>query len=146
MIRILLFSLFFVASLWAHKINLFAYDENGILYIQSYFTKSSPCKACSIKLLDKDEQVISSLLSNDEGKVAVSLPKELSFIVVEAGMGHQARIVYQGTSDSSPSQESSIISKKHPKGPPTENIFGKITLSLAIIALFFGGIYRYKKR
>ena len=135
MFRILLVSFICFSSLLAHKINLFAYDEEGVLYIKSYFSKSSPCQECVVKLLDKDEKLITTLMSDAEGKTAIKLPKEVVFIVVEAGMGHQERITYHATS----------AHEKTTKEPSLALDFGKIILALVIIAFFFGGMYWLKK-
>ena len=138
MFRILLISLCCLSTLWAHKLNLFAHDEeDGMLYLHSYFTKSSPCKNCTIKLLDKDENLLATQMTNEEGKASLSLPKKVAFIIVDGGMGHQERIVYQPTNKQQEERQESTSS---------QNELTKIALSLAIIILFFGGLYGFKKR
>ena len=98
MLRVVLLSIFCISAVWAHKINLFAYDENNTLYLQSYFTKSSPCKQCPIKLLGSNEQELGTLMSDDEGKASMKLPAAAFSIVVDAGMGHQQKIDYRAQS------------------------------------------------
>lgn len=125
----------FLSPLLAHKINLFAYDENRTLYIQSYFTKSSPCKQCAIKLLDQNDTLLLQLVTNDEGKTSTYLPSSSFSIIVEAGMGHQQRIFYEVA------HEIKEEKKQQPSDAPMDKIIG----GLAIIALFFGGLYWFKK-
>lgn len=127
----LLFTLVFTSSLLAHKLNIFAYDEAGKLFIHSYFTKSSPCKGCQVYLLDENQHELTQTKTNDEGKVSLSLPSSSFFIVVEAGMGHQQQIHY--------------IAQSEPKKEPTEHAWVKIALGLAIIFLFFGVLTWFKK-
>lgn len=134
--RIWLLSLLFASSLLAHKINLFAYDEQGIVYLHAYFTQSSPCKNCPIKLVDMQERILQTLSSDEEGKASVKLPASSFSIVVEGGMGHQQRIDY--TAQSHPQEAQ--------KTPPSEMPFEKVALGLVIIALFFGALFWIKTR
>lgn len=136
MLRSLLLSLVCISSLLAHKINLFAYDESGQLMIQSYFTKTSPCKECTISLVDANENVLVQLRTNDEGKVSTPLPAKSFFIIVDAGMGHQHKIQYEAQSHT----------KEETKNLPSDTPIEKIVLGLGIIALLFGGMYWIKRR
>lgn len=74
MLRIGLLSLLVFTSVWAHKINLFAYDEEGKLFVQSYFTKSSPCKQCTVKLLDANQKELLAFATDDEAKLQQNCP------------------------------------------------------------------------
>lgn len=135
MLRITLFSCLLFTALLAHKVNLFAYDEEGILYIQSYFTKSSPCKQCPIKIFGENEKELATLTTNDEGKVSMKLPAASFSILVEAGMGHQQSITYQAKSHT----------KEEAKKLPSDTPVDKMALGLAIIVFFFGVLYWFKK-
>ena len=128
----LLLTLMFTSSLVAHKLNIFAYDEEGKLFIHSYFTKSSPCKGCQVNFLDETQHVLAQTQTNDEGKVTVSLPSSSFIIRVEAGMGHQQQIHYRAQSE--------------PKKEPSDTHGLKIVLGLAIIFLLFGVLTWFKKR
>lgn len=134
MFRIWLLSLLCITSLWAHKINLFAYDEEGKLYIQSYFTKSSPCKQCPIKLLDANQKELLTLSTDDEGKASVKLPAAEFDIVVEAGMGHQSQTHYVAQSHT----------KEEAKTLPSDTPWDKMLFGLAIMVFFFGVLYWIK--
>lgn len=136
LLRIALFSFLLLSSLWGHKLNVFAYDEEGKLFVQSYFTKSSPCKQCTIKLLGANDTVLLQLTTNDDGKASSPLPSATFSILVEAGMGHQQRLVYEAKSHT----------KDVLKQPPEETPLEKIVLGLGIIIFFFGGMYWFKKR
>lgn len=136
MLRILLLSVVFLGTLWAHKINLFAYDEAGTLYVQSYFTKSSPCKQCTVRLMDAHQKELALLTTNEEGKASIKLPSSTFTIVIEGGMGHQTQTEYVVQ------MHTQETSKALPDGTP----FEKIVLGLAIIAFFFGVLFWIKHK
>ena len=136
MFRVWLLSFLCISSLWAHKINLFAYDEEGKLYVQSYFTKSSPCKQCVLKLLDDNQKELLVLKTDDDGKASAKLPAAEFSIVVEAGMGHQSQTHYVSQSHT----------KEEAKTLPSDTPWDKILLGLAIIVFFFGVLYWTKRK
>ncbi len=136
MLRIGLFSFVLLSTLWAHKINLFVYDEAGKLYIQSYFTKSSPCKQCTVKLLDDTQKELLIVRTDEEGKASAILPASEFNIVVEAGMGHQTQTHYVAQSHT----------KEEATKAPSDAPPAKILLALVIIFLFFGGLYWIKRK
>lgn len=128
----LLLMFMFTSSLLAHKLNIFAYDEEGKLFVHSYFTKSSPCKGCQVSFLDETQRLLAKTQTNDEGKVSVSLPASSFIILVEAGMGHQQQIDYRAQSEL--------------KKELSDNNGLKIVLGLAIIFFLFGVLTWFKKR
>lgn len=136
MLRISVLSLLLWSSVWAHKINLFAYDEEGKLYVQSYFTKSSPCKQCVVKLLDEHQKELVFLNTDDAGKASVKLPAKEFVIVVEAGMGHQTQTHYVAQSHT----------KEEAKTLPSDTPWDKMLLGLAIIGFFFGVLSWIKRK
>lgn len=136
MLRISLLSILLFSSVWAHKINLFAYDEEGKLYVQSYFTKSSPCKQCPIKLLDANQKELFTFTTDDEGKASAKLPAAEFEIIVEAGMGHQAQTHYVAQSHT----------KEEAKTLPSDIPLDKLLLGLVIIVFFFGVMYWIKRK
>lgn len=136
MLRIGLLSLLVLSSLWAHKINLFAYDEAGQLYVQSYFTKSSPCKQCVVKLLDANQKELLAFTTDNEGKASAKLPLAEFDIIVEAGMGHQAQTHYVAQSHT----------KEEAKTLPSDMPLDKMLLGLVIIVFFFGVMYWIKRK
>lgn len=136
MLRICLLNLICLSALCAHKINLFVYDEAGVLYIQSYFTKSSPCKQCPIRLLDANQKEIVSLTTNDEGKVSVKLPLVEFDIVAEGSMGHQAQTHYIAQTHV----------KEETKTLPSDTPLEKMVLGLAIMTFFFGVLFWIKRK
>jgi hypothetical protein len=77
----------------AHGLNIFVYDENNTLYIQSYFTKSSPCKNCEVTIKD-DKGRVEKLFTDGEGKASLVAFSDTLTISVDGGMGHYRQIEY----------------------------------------------------
>lgn len=136
MLRICLLSVICLGTLWAHKINLFAYDEAGILYVQSYFTKSSPCKQCTVRLMDAQQKELVLFKTDEEGKASIKLPSSAFTIMVEGGMGHQTQTEYVAQTHT---EETSKV-------PPSDTPFEKIIQGLVIIAFSFGALFWIKRK
>ncbi|MDR3345853.1 MAG: hypothetical protein LBS73_01625 [Campylobacteraceae bacterium] len=113
--------------LTAHKLNLFLYDENGTLYIQSYFTKSAPCKNCEVTIKDKSEKELLKLFTDDEGKASTPAVDDVLSVSVDGGMGHFQSMRYEMTSHT----------KDEAKELPPDAPWYKIVLSLCIIGVVF---------
>ena len=137
MIRICFLLVLFLSSMHAHKINLFASDENGTLFIQAYFTQSSPCQACEIVLLQNDEKLILSAQTNALGTLSLPLPAQSSFlIVVKATMGHQNQISYTPTSLAHESASTTL----------TQQPWFKMLFALVCIVVLFGVLGWLKRK
>ncbi len=79
------------ALLNAHKLNIFAYYENGKINIESFFSDGTPCKNCNVKILDNNKNLIFSGKLNEKGEITVN--KKLTgnvLIKVNASMGHES--------------------------------------------------------
>ncbi|MFV0481096.1 MAG: hypothetical protein ACK5LP_03855, partial [Campylobacteraceae bacterium] len=131
----LLISAFCITSIFALTLNLFAYDEFGSLFEKSYFYKSSPCKDCPIKLIDENEKVLLTSQTDENGEATIKLPAAKFSIIVEGSMGHQQIANYEAISHTKSSFQTL----------PSDAPLDKILLGLAIIALFFGGLFWFKK-
>ena len=134
-VRFIIIAFLSISTLYAHKINLFAYDEEGSLYVQSYFTKSAPCKQCTILLQDFQDKELARFQTDDEGKASIKLPAPHFKITVEGGMGHQATLDYEAKSHT----------KEELKTLPSDTPLSKVALGLAIIVFFFGALFWIKR-
>ncbi len=79
------------ALLNAHKLNIFAYYEDGKINIESFFSDGTPCKNCDVKILDNNKNLIFSGKLNEKGEITVN--KKLTgnvLIKVNASMGHES--------------------------------------------------------
>lgn len=107
----------------AHALKVFANEENGILHVKAYFTKSSPCKGCKVELIDEKEKVFTSGISDEFGEVSFPIKKQTFKIVVIASMGHKGESEF--TSEHPIKEESDI------------QALLKILLALGIIGAVF---------
>jgi hypothetical protein len=131
--KIFLLLLFGAAFASAHKLNLFLYDENGTLFIQSYFHKSAPCKNCEITIEDESGSAISKLFTNDEGKAEANPPKSSLSVSVNGGMGHFVKEQYTLKN----SKESAL---------PKDTTWYNTALGLCIMAALFFILWFVKRK
>ncbi|MFA4915252.1 MAG: hypothetical protein WC560_01095 [Syntrophales bacterium] len=75
----------------AHKVNIFAYAEEGTVHSESYFVDGSACKNSRIEVFD--EKAGTRFLegkTDEDGKFSFKIPKATSLkLVLHASMGHQ---------------------------------------------------------
>ncbi|MDR0664386.1 MAG: hypothetical protein LBF86_02545 [Helicobacteraceae bacterium] len=132
--RAILLVLALAACGFAHKINLFVTDENATIYIQSYFTKSAPCKECAVWIFDQNAKEIATAKTDENGKAAIAINANKIIVRVDGGMGHQAQIDYELTGEFAEEAET-----------PLWISLAKGALSLGAIALFFAALRLIKR-
>jgi nickel transport protein len=73
----------------AHKVNVFAYAEGGMVYTQSYFADGGPCVDSKVSAHDVDGKLLVEGKTDGEGsfEFAIPGPGELK-VVLHAGEGH----------------------------------------------------------
>ncbi|MDR1461032.1 MAG: hypothetical protein LBI78_05250 [Campylobacteraceae bacterium] len=125
-----------VGVLSAHKISLFVYDDNGTLYIQSYFTKSSPCKNCEVTVKDENDKNIAKLFTDDDGKASLETSNEVVTISVDGSMGHFKEMKYTLKS----------FTKDDVQDLPPDISLYNIFIALAIIAVIFLMLWFVKRK
>ncbi|MDI6775727.1 MAG: hypothetical protein QMD03_00555 [Syntrophales bacterium] len=78
-------------SAHAHKVNIYAYAEDGMIHSESYFVDGTKCKNSLIEVFD--ERAGTRLLegkTDENGKFSFKIPKVTSLkLVLHASMGHQ---------------------------------------------------------
>lgn len=80
----------FHAPAYGHKVNLFAYVENGKIFTESYFPDGKPVEDGVVEVLDSKEQKIAEGKTDKEGKFSLPIPKKDDLtIVINASMGHK---------------------------------------------------------
>ena len=79
----------------AHKVNIFAYAENGKVYTESYFNDGKAVINSEIKVYDhKTGGLLLSGASDELGKFVFDLPQKSAIrIVLNASMGHRNEYV-----------------------------------------------------
>jgi len=86
----LLWSLVWIVPAQAHKVNIFAYVEDGKIYTESYFPDGKPVEGGGIEVLDSQNQKVAEGVTNKDGKCVIPVPKKDDLtIVINATMGHK---------------------------------------------------------
>ncbi|MFN3921750.1 MAG: hypothetical protein ACK4K4_05065 [Caldimicrobium sp.] len=77
---------------FAHKVILYAYAEEGYIYVDSFFADGTNAKNALIEVYDAKTQVkLLEGYTNEEGKFSFKIPKITTLkLVLQAGMGHRA--------------------------------------------------------
>ncbi|MGB9716371.1 MAG: hypothetical protein ACPL1G_08205 [Thermodesulfovibrionales bacterium] len=80
---------------YAHKVNIYAYAEDGMVHSESYFVDGSKCKNSVLEVFDeKDKTKLLEGKTDEEGKFSFKIPKATSLkLVLHASMGHQAEFI-----------------------------------------------------
>jgi hypothetical protein len=121
--RVILSVFLLTSVLFGHKLYILADDDGKSLHVKSYFTKSSTCKSCEVKIY-KAKKLL------DSGKTDDMKNKNIEIEVI-ASMGHKNSISY--------SSENEIITED-------KNITAqKMFMALGIIALIFFLLRVFKK-
>ena len=79
-------------SVFAHKVNIFAYVEREKIYTESYFNDGKKCVDSKIELFDNQENKLLEGITDDEGAFSFEIPPgdgDLK-LVLTASMGHRA--------------------------------------------------------
>ena len=90
---LLLSSLLNLSSVNAHKVIIFAWVEDGIVFSQSHFGSKRPAKNCNITVVNGKKQVIHTGKTNEKGNFSFKIPENIDsdlVLTLDAGQGHQA--------------------------------------------------------
>lgn len=78
-------------SVDAHRVNLFAWVEGDMVYVESKFSSAKPVKAGKIIVSDSGGTALLSGTTDENGKFSFKIPRKMELkIVLEAGTGHRA--------------------------------------------------------
>ncbi len=85
----------FAKQSYAHKVNIFAYAEDGRIHAEGYFVDGSKCKNSRIEVIDdKSGEKLAEGYTDDNGQYVVDIPRATSFkLILHAGTGHQNEYV-----------------------------------------------------
>jgi len=78
---------------WAHKVYVFAWVEEGVVYTESSFG-DQPVHGGAIEVVNKEGQVVLRGKTDDQGKFEFPVPSTVTsdlLIKLDATMGHQAQ-------------------------------------------------------
>ncbi len=78
----------------AHKVNIFAYVEDGTVYTESYFPDGRKVQGGTVEVYDAAGKKLVSGTTNENGEFNFPLPKKEDLtIVIIASMGHKNTFV-----------------------------------------------------
>jgi len=82
-------------SVFAHKVNVFAYVEGDKVYTESYFNDGKKCVDSKIEVFDNQENKLLEGITNENGEFSFKTPQEEGDlkIVLTASMGHRAEYI-----------------------------------------------------
>ena len=82
--------LLFSGTALAHKVNIFAYVEEGKIYTESYFPDGTPVENGKIRVYDGQGNLLLEGITDKMGLFNFVVPKVADLtIVIEASMGHR---------------------------------------------------------
>jgi nickel transport protein len=80
-----------LSTLFAHRVNIFAYIEGHKIYTESYSSDGKPVVSGKIEIYNEMDELIHSGNTDEQGKYAFTIPLRTNLrIVLDAGMGHRA--------------------------------------------------------
>ena len=85
-------------SVFAHKVNIFAYVEGDRVYTESYFNDGKKCVDSKIEVFDNQGNKLLEGLTDEEGMFSFKIPPEDVIdgdlkIILTASMGHRAEYI-----------------------------------------------------
>ena len=85
-------------SVFAHKVNIFAYVEGGKIYTESYFNDGKKSIDSKIETFDNQGNKLLEGLTDEEGMFSFEIPSEEVIegdlkVVLTASMGHRAEYI-----------------------------------------------------
>jgi len=85
-------------SIFAHKVNIFAYVEGDKVYTESYFNDGKMCVDSKIEVFNNQGNKLLEGLTDEEGMFSFKIPSEDVIdgdlkVVLTASMGHRAEYV-----------------------------------------------------
>ncbi len=85
-------------SVFAHKVNIFAYVEGDKVCTESYFNDGKKCIDSKIEVFDNQGNILLEGLTDEEGMFSFEIPSEDVIdgdlkVVLTASMGHRAEYI-----------------------------------------------------
>ncbi|MGI6656761.1 MAG: carboxypeptidase regulatory-like domain-containing protein [Desulfobulbus sp.] len=80
---------------WAHKVNLFAYAEKGIVYTESYFADGRKVQDGQIQVRDAKDALVLTGTTDSQGLFSFPVPAQSGdlTIILDASMGHKTQFI-----------------------------------------------------
>lgn len=78
----------------AHKVIIFAWVEDGMIYTESSFGSKRKAKDCAITVVDENNRVVHTGRTDRDGNHAFKIPEDIDsdlILKLEAGTGHKGQ-------------------------------------------------------
>ena len=143
-----IFYLFFIVcllgvrteSVEAHRVNLFAWVEGDMVYVESKFSSAKPVVSGKIIVSDSEGTELLNGTTDENGKFSFKIPRKIELkIVLEAGTGHRAEWTIAADEIERPA------AGKKPDTRESKSVNG-ILIGLAIILGLTGMVAYIRKR
>ncbi|XOB61658.1 hypothetical protein ACMC56_13770 [Campylobacterota bacterium DY0563] len=128
-------SLLFLLTIcaFAHKLNLFIYEENSKVIASTYFASGTYCNGCKIEVYDQDGKLLEKGLTNKAGEYIVKQLKPKLVIKAEAMGGHGAQSEFE------------VKNLKEEKPEVKDYNLIEAIIAIVLLVLIFIGLKRIKK-
>ncbi len=108
--RLFFVSLMFAGGLFAHRINVFAYQEKDKIYLSGYFSGGARVVGGKVTVYDDKGNIITRGVTDKDGEFSFSTPNVRAVkIILDAGGGHYAETTIPVETGQRP------VTKKSPK-------------------------------
>lgn len=132
--RLIFLVLVSISFLFAHKLNIFLFEENEQIIVNSYFASGSPCKECKVEIFDENNNIIELSKTNAEGNYTVKNITSKMYVKVEAVGGHASSSFIE------PKKIDSTVKDKE----ETNNLLNSL-IAIILIAIIFLGLKRFRR-
>lgn len=159
--RKILILVLFCVFLNAHSMHIFVESKDDeFINLSSYFRGNSPCKKCDVSIVF-DGKSVDFGTTDENGKVKIKMPDGDFEVKISGGLGHEARLKVENSSNSKKIEISQIPNDEVKSSKPQnlqisknkssdtnleilDNEAFKFSLSFLILFGFFGLIYALK--
>lgn len=93
---LILFFFLLSINLFAHRVDVFPYIENGEIVVEGYFSDGTPTKNAKVEIFNEKGNKIKEGKTDEKGVFSFPVPESASRlkIVLEASMGHRAETTF----------------------------------------------------
>lgn len=130
---LILFSLF-VSSLFAHKLNIFLFEENEKIVANTYFASGNACRNCKVEVFNEKGELLVTGTTNEKGNYIFGKLAKTLEVKVEANGGHAAKNKIEIKNI-----------KKNKEELEKPNSLLQSLIAIVLIALIFIALKRFKK-
>ena len=139
-----------VTVAFAHKVIIFAWVEDGMIFSQSSFGSKRKARDCAITVLNDKGMVIHKGQTDKQGEYSFKIPENIDsdlILKLEAGTGHQAQWkISKQELVTKPSEQDISFTKKEKENLEKSPSILKIITGIVIIFLLAMGVKFLKRK